>query len=440
MNTPHPHRQRGFALILVLWLSLALASVAITFGQVALFAHRTQSGTTATLQCRQTTRSAITYVKALLESAEAGEMPELEDEDIEKVVVGESAFWLVAPVWGDNGEMDYGLVSEAGKLNLNTATKDMLQLLPGVTVAVAAAIVDWRDENNEPESYGAEDETYSRKSPPYRAKNADFESVEELLLVDGVDEELLYGKDLNQNGVIDPWEDEADSSDDSDFGIWHLLTVCSAEPGGSSSGSSAPGQSADSGKTNVTDTRTLQSYLSQRFSPQVAEAAASHRYTSVLDFAANSGLTREQFAQVESDLVASDEDTVKGLVNVNEAPRAVLACLPGLGTNGADKLVRYRTANSDELTSIAWILDALDDDDVVSQLGPHITTKTYQISADVVAVANHRRAVRRTHLVFDLSSGSPVLISRRDLSGMAWPLEQELWDELRTESLTDDSE
>ena len=42
---------------------------------------------------------------------------------------------------------------------------------------LAAAIVDWRDSNEEVSDGGAEEETYARFNPPYRCKNAPFESV-----------------------------------------------------------------------------------------------------------------------------------------------------------------------------------------------------------------------------------------------------------------------
>jgi DNA uptake protein ComE-like DNA-binding protein len=442
MTSRSPNQDRGFALIIVLWLSLALAATALAFGHVALMGHRTQDGTRSVLQCRQTMRGAAAYVAALLGTAETGGMPEIESEDVERVVVGDSAFWLVSPDWNEGSEVTFGLVSEAGKLNLNTATKSMLQLLPGMSESVAAAIIDWRDENSEPEAYGAEDETYSRKTPSYRAKNGDFESVAELLLVDGVDEELLYGKDRNQNGVIDPWEDDDASADDADLGIWHLLTVYSAEPNGSSGGSESGGAggSSSSSKTNVTQTQALRTYLTQKFGADAASKAANAGpYQSVLDFASRGGLTREQFEQVADDLTASDEDVVRGLVNVNLAPRAVLRCLPGIGDEWADKIISHRTANSEALTTVAWLLDALDAD-VIPVVGPYVTVKTYQFSADVVVVANLRRAVRRTQMVFDMQSGTPSLVSMRDLSGMPWPLGEDVWNDTVSEPFTDDTE
>jgi DNA uptake protein ComE-like DNA-binding protein len=41
----------------------------------------------------------------------------------------------------------------------------MLEFLPGMTPALAAAIVDWRDADSELTMNGAEDETYQRLNP-----------------------------------------------------------------------------------------------------------------------------------------------------------------------------------------------------------------------------------------------------------------------------------
>ena len=37
------------------------------------------------------------------------------------------------------------MTDEAGKVDLNTASRDMLMLLPGMTEDVADCIIDWRD-------------------------------------------------------------------------------------------------------------------------------------------------------------------------------------------------------------------------------------------------------------------------------------------------------
>jgi general secretion pathway protein K len=60
---------------------------------------------------------------------------------------------------------------------------------------VVDSIVDWYDRNDEVGLHGAESRYYLDREPSYPAKNGDFDSVEELLLVRGVTPELYYGHD-----------------------------------------------------------------------------------------------------------------------------------------------------------------------------------------------------------------------------------------------------
>jgi type II secretory pathway component PulK len=58
---------------------------------------------------------------------------------------------------------------------------------------VVDSIVDWADANDEEGVHGAESRFYLDREPSYPAKNSDFDSIEELLLVRGVTPELFYG-------------------------------------------------------------------------------------------------------------------------------------------------------------------------------------------------------------------------------------------------------
>ena len=60
---------------------------------------------------------------------------------------------------------------------------------------IVDSIQDWRDPNEEHRLNGAESDYYLGLTPPYRSKNADFDSVDELLQVRGVTRALLYGRD-----------------------------------------------------------------------------------------------------------------------------------------------------------------------------------------------------------------------------------------------------
>jgi len=95
---------------------------------------------------------------------------------------------------------------ESAKLNLNSlldldSSGDTLRqvlekvqsTIPEMTGDVIAAIIDWMDEDDDLEEQGAETEYYMALDPPYRAKNAPVDSIEELLLVRGVTPALLNG-------------------------------------------------------------------------------------------------------------------------------------------------------------------------------------------------------------------------------------------------------
>lgn len=98
------------------------------------------------------------------------------------------------------GRVSYKITDEEARLNLNRATPDQLHRLLtelGVEREVRDVIVDstqdWRDPNEEHRLNGAESDFYLALPVPYKSKNADFDSVEELLQVRGVTRQIFYG-------------------------------------------------------------------------------------------------------------------------------------------------------------------------------------------------------------------------------------------------------
>jgi type II secretory pathway component PulK len=283
---------------------------------------------------------------------------------------------------------------------------------------VAAAIIDWRDANDDVTQGGAESETYLRRNPAYRCKNANFESVDELRLVLGADVDLLYGEDVNLNGVLDPNENDAtvsmpnDNRDGQwDPGLFEYLTVYSRQP---------------NNLTNVNNRTQLGSLLNDTFGtdranqilPRLGGAAGNMR--SLLQFYILSGMTADEFYQIEGGITVTNGAMV-GLVNVNTASEAVLACLPGIGFDNAPTLVAYRQSNPDKLNSVAWVKDALPQD-AAFQAGPYLTGRSYQFTADIAAVGHHGRGYRRVKFVFDTSEGAPKIRYRQDLTHLGWAL------------------
>ena len=107
-----------------------------------------------------------------------------------------------APVRGGGGVDDL-----TEDIVLDPAQNALMQL-PLMTETIADSILDWIDADDEPRPAGAEVDMYSAVVG-YEPTNGPISSLDELLLVQGVTNELLYGADRNHNGIIDESEAEA---------------------------------------------------------------------------------------------------------------------------------------------------------------------------------------------------------------------------------------
>jgi DNA uptake protein ComE-like DNA-binding protein len=425
--------RRGSVLIVVLWVCLGLVSVTLLFGNAMLMAYRGSDNDFAGHQADQAIEGAARYVQYLMSNLETpGVLPAPATYENEAVPVGEASFWLLSTAEPEDNTVNafepvFGIVDEASKLNLNTATVPMLEGLPGMTAELAAAIVDWRDDNDTPESNGAESETYQRRQPSYRAKNAKFESIEELALLNGADEIVLYGEDANLNGVLDPNEDDGDKSPPADngdgkldAGILNFVTVFSREPNTRADGS------ARVDATNANPGSPLETFLTETFGAQrggaIMASLGGQSWGNVLEMFAKSDVTAAEFDQI-SDAITTQpsQQALVGLVNVNTASETVLACIPGIGAANAATLVATRRSRAANSTGVAWILEVVGKD-AATQVGGSITGRTAVVSADVVATGHHGRGFRRTRFIIDAAGESPQIIYRRNLAALGWPL------------------
>ncbi len=93
----------------------------------------------------------------------------------------------------------YGACDEAGKINVNKATPDMLKNLfmaadpllgKNTAEEIADAVADWRDTDDNKTAHGAESQAYAALSKPYAPRNGPMQSVEELKLILGMTPEL----------------------------------------------------------------------------------------------------------------------------------------------------------------------------------------------------------------------------------------------------------
>ncbi len=245
--------RRGLVLILVLIVVAALSLAAYAFASLMVVQSESTHLTGRRIQARMLASSGVESLRVFLmqDPAMRDESGGLYDNPamFQGVTVAGEAdpselgkFTVLVPAMDETGGLAgirYGLEDESARLNLNalllidqqarelqeatgelaelveddpegllaaSPARSLLMALPGMTVEIADAILDWLDEDDSPREFGAEAEYYSSLSPPYGPKNGPLETVEELLLVRGVTPQLLFGSDVNRNGMIDPDE------------------------------------------------------------------------------------------------------------------------------------------------------------------------------------------------------------------------------------------
>jgi general secretion pathway protein K len=176
------NRETGVALVLVLWVLTLLGIIATSFSK---------SMATETELARQLTLSA--QARAL---AEAGIYRGILD--LLRFRRKPQAKWqangtVYKVIKLGRGEIRIAIQDEAGRIDLNTAQKPLIEgLLRGVGVddqaraAISDAIIDWRDPDNLRQLQGAEDEDYQAAGRSYGAKDGFFSCVEDLQQVLGI--------------------------------------------------------------------------------------------------------------------------------------------------------------------------------------------------------------------------------------------------------------
>ncbi|MBI4773609.1 MAG: general secretion pathway protein GspK [Deltaproteobacteria bacterium] len=196
------NREKGFALILVLWVVVFLTVIAFEFASSMRLESRIARNYLDDAKTYFLARSGFdvaiaeierrqTYVKD--QSNKSLSEQQEETKDLWGFDGEENSIKL------DNDSIAVRIFTEEGKIDLNTSSIVLLRGLLDSTEldekdrnVILDSIQDWKDSDNLHRMNGAEDDYYESLNPSYKAKNANFETVEELLLVRGVTEAILY--------------------------------------------------------------------------------------------------------------------------------------------------------------------------------------------------------------------------------------------------------
>ena len=190
-------QQDGVVLLMVLWAIVVLTALMFTFA----FMTRTDA------------LSTFSYKESITRDylAEAGisravmEMFYFNLKQEDELLVDYESLWkpdgTVYEGEIPSGKYQVRISDESGKININVDQSYSLlhNLLLNFEVeeeqieTIIDSIKDWRDADDLHQLNGAESDYYESLTPPYKAKNANFDTIEELLWVKGVTTELFYG-------------------------------------------------------------------------------------------------------------------------------------------------------------------------------------------------------------------------------------------------------
>jgi len=233
-SVPRPRRRSGFMLPLVLMVLALLIQIAYYLRSITTHSIVRSHAQTERIQASLAAESGLRYARMWLEqggtswSSPAG-YPAWAD-SWSFGGVQESSFQLL-PASPDRPVLD----DENCRLNLNSLpmdpkqekkARDILLHIPGMTIPIADAILDWIDEDDQVRQFGAERSYYSSRKLP-GPRNGRIDRLEELLAVRGITPMLLQGSDRNGDTVVD--RDELSSPKASQAGWNSYLTVCGGE-------------------------------------------------------------------------------------------------------------------------------------------------------------------------------------------------------------------
>ncbi|HSW39439.1 MAG TPA: general secretion pathway protein GspK [Acidobacteriota bacterium] len=189
--------ERGVILIALLWIFVALSGIALSFSRESFVEVAAARNAQALESSYFIARAGLAVTIYRLQEKRLS--PQLQQSGPQDVPDPLDLGLLTGAFAG--GSYRVRIEDEAGKISINNVTEQQLAALveaAGIPYPDAAVIVDsildWRDTDLQPRPYGAEDDYYMALNQPYQARNGLIETIEELLLVRGMNADYFYGR------------------------------------------------------------------------------------------------------------------------------------------------------------------------------------------------------------------------------------------------------
>ena len=172
-------KQKGVALILVLWVLSMLMLMAGSFTKTMRRESAGVSHIKANSEAMAQAQAGISLAQAMM----------LHEDETKRWRVDGSVYEIET----DTATMRIRLLSETGKIDINSVTQQLLHqtllyapLETQAQLELENAILDWRDDDETTRPFGAEKSEYKSAKLNYAPRNKPFRSLEELQMVKGM--------------------------------------------------------------------------------------------------------------------------------------------------------------------------------------------------------------------------------------------------------------
>lgn len=492
------HRNDGMLLIIVLVTVVMMTLAAYTFTTLMQVEFQASRVLSRRVQSKYLADSGVDYVRLFLAAehqdihAKGGiwDNPDmfqavpaaLDVNNLELV----GRFSIVGPNLNDDGIPEgyrFGLVDESSKINVNAlpyydswqpgSARQILMSLPSMTEEIADAILDWVDKDDEAREYGTEGSYYRGLSPPYDVKNGPMDSLDELLLVREITPELLFGLDINRNGVLDDVETVGTNASsleaDMYLGWANYITLFSKE-------TNLNGEGLERININGQDLDQLRDDLKSAFNDEwtnyilhyrisgpasvvpspiddtivsaaEVEPSLSGEETGAFTFSSVVDLVETHVETVDDEgntvylqspinikslgvamttamksLTVYEGESIPGRINIMQAPRRTLEGIPGMDSELIDTIIQVREYELDDPDFLdinrnyeTWLLTELIVDlPTMRGLMPFICVGGDVYQAEVIGYFGDGIGTSRAEAIIDTTEDIPKLIFWRD--------------------------
>ncbi len=199
----------GFVLVIVFLMTTLLGSLSIEFIITAATSNQYKLTFDRRLKAWTIAKAGVNFCVYILEAdKKGGSSSIMQGASSNSNVDSYQDLWALdfpdIPI--EYGDLKLRISDENSKINLSVLATEVVDRTPyysvtqrfflnmGLPMDLADTILDWVDLDDARSPYGAESSDYYMSLPrPYRAKNREMDSIQELLLVKGFTPEIFYG-------------------------------------------------------------------------------------------------------------------------------------------------------------------------------------------------------------------------------------------------------